>query len=69
MNGLTSELDLIVYGLAVIVLDSSFVVGFHKDWDAHHQNASVLTDQFLAGKWGRGFCDRLRHNSERRVLP
>jgi predicted nucleic acid-binding protein len=38
----------------VIVLDSSFLIGFHNEQDAHHQTASALMDQFLAGKWGRG---------------
>jgi predicted nucleic acid-binding protein len=38
----------------VIVLDSSFLVGFHNEWDVHHQTASALMDQFLAGRWGRG---------------
>ena len=38
----------------MIVLDSSFLVGFHNERDAHHQSASALMDHFLAGKWGRG---------------
>lgn len=38
----------------MIVLDSSFLIGFHNERDAHHQSASALLDQFLAGKWGRG---------------
>ena len=38
----------------MIVLDSSFLVGFYNERDAHHQAASALMDQFLAGKWGRG---------------
>ena len=38
----------------MIVLDSSFLVGFHNERDAHHQTASALMDQFLVGKWGRG---------------
>jgi predicted nucleic acid-binding protein len=38
----------------VIVLDSSFLIGFHNERDAHHQEASALMDRFLAGEWGRG---------------
>lgn len=38
----------------MIVLDSSFLVGFYNERDAHHHAASDLMDQFLAGKWGRG---------------
>lgn len=38
----------------MIVLDSSFLIGFYNERDAHHTAASLLMDQFLAGKWGRG---------------
>ena len=38
----------------MIVLDSSFLVGFHNERDAHHDSASALMDQFLTGKWGAG---------------
>jgi predicted nucleic acid-binding protein len=38
----------------VIVFDSSFLIAFHNERDAHHQSASTFMDQFLAGKWGRG---------------
>jgi predicted nucleic acid-binding protein len=38
----------------VIVLDSSFLVAFYTERDAHHEAASALMDQFLAGKWGKG---------------
>jgi len=38
----------------VIVFDSSFLIGFHNERDAHHQEASALMDRFLAGEWGRG---------------
>lgn len=38
----------------MIVLDSSFLIGFHNERDAHHQAASALMNQFLAGKWGKG---------------
>jgi predicted nucleic acid-binding protein len=38
----------------VIVLDSSFLIGFHNPSDAHHQAASVLMERFLAGEWGKG---------------
>lgn len=33
----------------MIVLDSSFLIGFHNERDAHHHAASALMDQFLAG--------------------
>jgi predicted nucleic acid-binding protein len=38
----------------VIVLDSSFPIGFHNERDAHHQAALTLMDRFLAGEWGKG---------------
>jgi predicted nucleic acid-binding protein len=38
----------------VIVLDSSFIVGFHNARDAHHNAARTLMDRFLKGEWGRG---------------
>jgi predicted nucleic acid-binding protein len=38
----------------VIVLDSSFLIGFYNERDAHHGAARTLMDQFLAGTWGRG---------------
>jgi predicted nucleic acid-binding protein len=38
----------------VIVLDSSFLVGFHNERDAHHHTACSLMKRFLAGEWGRG---------------
>jgi predicted nucleic acid-binding protein len=38
----------------VIVLDSSFLIGFHNERDAHHQAALTLMDRFLAGEWGKG---------------
>ncbi len=38
----------------MIVLDSSFIVGFFNERDAHHAAASTLMDQFLAGNWGKG---------------
>jgi len=38
----------------VIVLDSSFFVGFHNARDAHHNSAVTLMDRFLKGEWGRG---------------
>jgi predicted nucleic acid-binding protein len=38
----------------VIVLDSSFLIGFHNERDSHHQAALTLMDRFLAGEWGRG---------------
>jgi predicted nucleic acid-binding protein len=38
----------------VIVLDSSFLVGFHNQRDAHHDTACALMERFLKGEWGRG---------------
>jgi predicted nucleic acid-binding protein len=38
----------------VIVPDSSFLIGFHNERDAHHQAALTLMDRFLAGEWGKG---------------
>jgi predicted nucleic acid-binding protein len=38
----------------VIVLDSSFLVGFHNERDAHHKAARALMERFLKGEWGRG---------------
>jgi predicted nucleic acid-binding protein len=38
----------------VIVLDSSFLIGYHNERDAHHSAALTLMDRFLAGEWGKG---------------
>ncbi|HEY6293867.1 MAG TPA: PIN domain-containing protein [Terriglobia bacterium] len=38
----------------MIVLDSSFLVGFHNERDAHHKAACALMERFLKGEWGRG---------------
>ena len=38
----------------MIVLDSSFLIRFHNERDAHHSAACVLMEQFLAGAWGKG---------------
>jgi predicted nucleic acid-binding protein len=38
----------------VIVLDSSFLIGFHNERDAHHSAACALMKRFLAEEWGRG---------------
>ncbi len=38
----------------MIVLDSSFVIGFYNERDAHHETARALMNQFLTGKWGKG---------------
>jgi len=38
----------------VIVLDSSFIIGFHNERDAHNKTAVGLMDRFLAGEWGQG---------------
>jgi len=42
----------------VIVLDSSFLIGFHNPSDAHHAAARVLMERFLAGEWGKGCCSK-----------
>ena len=38
----------------MIVLDSSFLIAFHNERDAHHAPARVLMERFLGGAWGRG---------------
>ncbi len=38
----------------MIVLDSSFLIGFYNDRDAHHAHASLLMRDFLDGRWGKG---------------
>jgi predicted nucleic acid-binding protein len=38
----------------MIVLDSSFLIGFYNERDSHHGAASVLMERFLKGEWGRG---------------
>jgi predicted nucleic acid-binding protein len=38
----------------MIVLDSSFLIGFHNERDAHHGLASAWMERFLSGEWGRG---------------
>lgn len=38
----------------MIVLDSSFIIGFYNERDSHHQTARALMDRFLTGEWGRG---------------
>ena len=38
----------------MIVLDSSFLIGFYNDRDAHHAKASSLMRDFLDGRWGKG---------------
>jgi len=35
-------------------MDSSFLIGFYNQRDAHHQESHRLMDEFLAGKWGKG---------------
>ena len=37
----------------MIVLDSSFLIAFHNEQDAHHAAACALMEQFLMGTWGR----------------
>ena len=34
----------------MIVIDSSFLIGFHNERDAHHGAASALMDRFLSGE-------------------
>ncbi len=38
----------------MIVLDSSFLIAFYNESDAHHQTASALMRRFIAGEWGKG---------------
>ncbi len=38
----------------MIVLDSSFLISFYNQRDAHHAAAKALMDRFLAGEWGQG---------------
>ena len=38
----------------MIVLDSSFLIAFYNESDAHHQTASGLMQRFLAAEWGKG---------------
>ena len=38
----------------MIVLDSSFLIAFYNESDAHHQTASGLMERFLAAEWGKG---------------
>ena len=37
----------------MIVLDSSFLVGYHNTRDIHHPAAAETMEQLVAGKWGR----------------
>ena len=38
----------------MIVLDSSFLIGFHNERDMHHAAARRSMETFLRGEWGRG---------------
>jgi predicted nucleic acid-binding protein len=38
----------------VIVVDSSFLIGFYNDRDSHHPRASALMHDFVDGRWGKG---------------
>ncbi len=38
----------------MIVLDSSFLIGYYNERDAHHPTARALMDRLLAGAWGKG---------------
>jgi hypothetical protein len=40
----------------VIVLDSSFIVAFHNERDAHHGPARGWIERFLQGEWGAACC-------------
>lgn len=37
----------------MILLDTSFIVGFHNSRDVHHQAAKAPMDDIIAGKWGQ----------------
>lgn len=37
----------------MIVLDSSFLVGFHNTRDVHHRAAAKTMTRLIAGEWGR----------------
>mgnify|MGYP000918996561 CR=1 FL=1 len=38
----------------MIVLDSSFLIGFYNERDGHHGAARALMNRFQNGEWGRG---------------
>ena len=38
----------------MIVLDSSFLIGFYNDRDSHHEAACAVMDGFQEGRWGPG---------------
>lgn len=38
----------------MIVLDSSFLIAFHNERDAHHAAARSVMGDFLDGRWGQG---------------
>ncbi len=38
----------------MIVLDSSFLIGFYNERDTHHHAACAWMERFLNGEWGRG---------------
>lgn len=38
----------------MIVIDSSFLVGWHNQRDVHHEAARRAMGRFMAGEWGRG---------------
>ena len=38
----------------MIVFDSSFLIGFHNERDAHQEAARTFMERFLRGEWGRG---------------
>lgn len=40
---------------SAVVLDSSFIIGFHNTRDAHHSKAGEIMARLLAGEWERAF--------------
>lgn len=38
----------------MVVLDSSFLIAFHNERDAHHEAALKGMEAFLGGQWGDG---------------
>lgn len=38
----------------MIALDSSFLIGYYNERDAHHRAARSAMEDFLEGKWGQG---------------
>jgi predicted nucleic acid-binding protein len=36
----------------MIILDSSFLIGFHNSRDAHHEAARAAMPDLISGRWG-----------------